>query len=104
MFKIYSRYDREKIIFESKTARNIREVVLEAVKSKADLQDANLQDADLRGADLQDADLQDANLRGADLRGAEGLVKLIGIEAGNFYWKRFDVGLKNNNFRFFAFS
>ena len=26
----------------------------------------------------------------------------MGVEAGNFYWKRFDEGLKNNDFQFFV--
>ena len=95
MFKIYSRYGREEIIFESATAPTLKEAVLEGVKAKA-----NLRGADLRGADLQGADLRGAYLRGADLQSSEGLIKLMGVEAGNFYWKRFDKGLKNNAFQF----
>jgi hypothetical protein len=89
------------ILFEfEKEDNTIKDTVIEAVKSDADLQGADLRGADLRGAnlqgaylqgaylqgaylqgayllgadlqgaDLQDTDLQDANLRGADLRGA----------------------------------
>jgi uncharacterized protein YjbI with pentapeptide repeats len=79
----------------SSTKSTIKEAVIEAVESGADLIDANLSDADLRdanlrdanlidadlsdadlsdanlsGADLSDANLSDANLRGANLRGA----------------------------------
>jgi hypothetical protein len=73
----------------------------------ADLLGADLRGADLRGANLLDADLLGADLRGADLRGANllganGLVKLMGVEAGNYYWKRFCAGLKNNGFRFYV--
>ena len=76
----------------------------------ADLEGANLEGADLRGADLRGANLRGANLWGADLEGAKlrsadlegvkGLVKLMGVEPGNYYWKRFDEGLKNNGFQF----
>jgi len=93
--------------------------------SGANLRGANLYGADLRGADLYEADLCGANLRkanlrkahlrganlyGADLRGAglyeadltdtKGLIKIMGVTQGNFYWKRFDKGLKNNGYRF----
>jgi len=49
----------------------VRESVIAAVVSAADLRGANLRDADLRDADLRGADLYDADLRDADLRGAE---------------------------------
>ena len=45
---------------------SLRDVVVAAVKS-----DANLRGADLRGADLIGADLRGADLSGADLRGAD---------------------------------
>ncbi|RPJ55932.1 MAG: pentapeptide repeat-containing protein [Dehalococcoidia bacterium] len=100
---------------------NLREANLSGANlSDADLSGANLSDADLSGADLSgaylsDADLSDANLCGADLiranlrganliranlRGAKGLIKIMGVEPGNFYWKRFELGLKNNGFQF----
>jgi len=44
--------------------------------------------------------LQGADLQGADLQGAIGLVKIMGVEKGNFYWKRFDERLNNNDFQF----
>ena len=73
----------------------------------ADLRRADLRGADLRGADLRWADLTEAVLRRADLRGADltaavGLVKLMGVEPGNYYWKRFGAGLNNNGFQFFV--
>jgi hypothetical protein len=69
------------------------------------LQGANLQGANLRGANLQEADLLGANLQGANLQeaylqGAKNLVKLMGVEPGNHYWKRFCEGLQNNGFQF----
>ena len=39
---IKSRYDDSKILFESKTAKNVKECVVEAVKSGADLSGADL--------------------------------------------------------------
>jgi hypothetical protein len=73
----------------------------------ADLRGADLQGADLQGADLRRAYLQGADLRGADLRGAKGLVKPMGVEPGNYYWKRFDyyekdgrIILCNNDYNF----
>ena len=71
----------------------------------ANLLGANLGGADLSGADLGGADLWRANLLGADLRGAnlggaKNLVKIMGVEPGNTYWKRFDVGMKNNDYKF----
>jgi hypothetical protein len=66
------------------------------------LQGADLQGAYLQGADLQGADLQGAYLQGADLQGAKNLVKLMGVEPGNIYWKRFGADLCNNNYQFFV--
>ena len=55
------------ILFEYEKDNNtIKDTVLEAVKSSADLSDA-----DLRGADLSRADLRSADLRGANLRDAK---------------------------------
>ena len=68
----------------------------------ADLRGADLRGADLRGADLRGADLRGASLRGADLTDVKGLVKLMGVEAGNVYWKRFNEGLKNNDYQFYV--
>jgi hypothetical protein len=73
----------------------------------ADLSGANLSDANLYGAYLSDANLRGANLYGANLRGADltnakGLVKIMGVEPGNCYWKRFYEGLENNGYRFYV--
>jgi len=72
---------------------------------RANLQGANLREADLQGASLQGANLQGADLQGANLRWAslldtKGLVKIVGVEAGNTYWKRFNRGLINNDYQF----
>ena len=55
----------ENVLYECDRT-DVRECVLEAVKSMA-----NLRGADLHGADLHGADLHGANLRGADLHGAD---------------------------------
>ena len=67
---------------------------------KANLRKADLHEADLREANLRGANLCGANLRGADLTGAKGLVKILGVTQGNYYWKRFEAGLKNNEYQF----
>lgn len=56
-------------------AMSIKECLVAAVQSGADLygadlRGADLRDADLRGANLRRADLSDADIRDADLRGA----------------------------------
>ena len=56
--------------------------------------------ANLSWANLSRADLSGANLIGADLNGAKNLVKIMGVEPGNTYWKRFDGGLNNNGYQF----
>jgi uncharacterized protein YjbI with pentapeptide repeats len=68
--------------------------------SGADLSSANLSSADLSGANLRFADLSNADLSGADLSGVKGLCKLMGVLAGNRYWKRFNNGLRNNGYQF----
>ena len=72
----------------------------EADLEEADLGGADLGGANLRGANLRRADLRRADLGGADLTDAKGLVKLMGVEVGNKYWKRFDKGLNNNGYQF----
>ena len=62
--KIFSRYNRAKVVFEC-DAGTIIECLEAAVGSGANLCGANL-----RGANLCDANLCDANLRGANLRDA----------------------------------
>ena len=59
------------VLFEYEKENNtIKDTLIAAVKSGADLRGAYLRDADLSGADLSDADLSGADLRDADLRGA----------------------------------
>ena len=66
-----------------------------AVKNKADLRSANL-----RFADLSSANLRSADLRSANLRNTKNMVKIMGVEPGNTYWKRFEDGLCNNGYQF----
>ena len=78
--------------------------------SSADLSFANLRSADLSFADLSFANLRSADLRSADLRFAymssadlsntKNMVKIMGVEPGNTYWKRFEDGLCNNGYQF----
>jgi hypothetical protein len=65
---IKKRFTEEKI-FECE-AQSVKEAVIEAIDSDADLSGADLIGADLRGADLRDAYLRGAYLRDAYLRGA----------------------------------
>ena len=64
------------LLFEFEKENNsIKDTLMEAIKSGADLRgadlsDANLRRADLSGANIRRANLSDANLRGADLSGA----------------------------------
>ena len=98
-FEIRNRSLNNSVMFEVE-ADTLRQAVEKAVAC-----DANLRGANLMGADLRDANLTGANLRGAYLTGAyltntKGLVKLMGVEPGNCYWKRFDDGLNNNGYQF----
>ena len=75
--------------------------------SGADLSWANLWGANLRGANLSRANLSWARLSGADLSGAnlkdiKNLIKIMGVEPGNSYWKRFEKGLCNNGYQFYV--
>ena len=63
--KIKNRWTQE-VIIEDKS-ENIRDCVINAVESGADLSRANLCGADLSRANLCGADLSRANLCGADL-------------------------------------
>ena len=63
---IKNRFSGE-VIFESKTAKTMKEAVEEAVKSEADLSEANLYEANLSKADLSEANLSEANLSKANL-------------------------------------
>jgi uncharacterized protein YjbI with pentapeptide repeats len=52
-------------------ATALREAVVSAVASGANLRGADLRDADISGADLSGANLRVADLSAADLRGAD---------------------------------
>ena len=68
--------------------------------SWADLSMANLFGANLSRANLFGANLFRANLSGANLEGAKGLVKIMGVEVGNFYWKYIEEGLENSGYKY----
>jgi hypothetical protein len=85
------------------SSANLRSANLSSADlSAANLSAANLSSANLRSANLRYADLSAANLSYANLSEIKGLVKLMGVEAGNCYWKRFDAGLNNNGFQFYV--
>ena len=59
------------VLFEWESLNNtVKETVIKAIKSGADLSGANLSGADLSEADLSEANLFAADLSGADLSGA----------------------------------
>jgi len=64
--KIFSKYDKDKVIFEF-----LGESLRDANFRGADLREADLQGVDLGGADLREADLRWADLRWADLKWAD---------------------------------
>ena len=69
LFQIKDRYVG-KVLFECEAVK-VKEALVNAVDSGADLSGADLSGAYLSGADLSDADLSDADLRDADLSGAK---------------------------------
>ena len=80
--KIRDRWDSEKIIFSGDYG-SLRECVVEAVKSRADLSGANLSRANLSGADLFGADLSGADLSRADLSGAN--LSMANLSGANLF-------------------
>ena len=59
-FQIKNRWTGN-ILFEYES-QTLKETVVKAIKSGANLSDADLRDADLRGAHLRDSDLTDSTL------------------------------------------
>ena len=98
LFEIKNRYIGN-VIFKLET-ESFQLCVEAAVKSGANLYNANLSGADLSGADLSGAYLSGAYLSDAYLSDAKGMVKIMGVEQGNTYWKRFERGLNNNGYQF----
>ena len=70
-FAIKSRWVSAAIVYQS-TKSNIREAVLEAYLSNADLRGADLSNANLRDANLSNANLSDAELQRAKFYGRGG--------------------------------
>jgi uncharacterized protein YjbI with pentapeptide repeats len=69
LIEIKHRYTNN--VLYSCEAENMREAVLSAIKSSADLSSADLSSADLSSADLSSADLSSADLSFADLSFAD---------------------------------
>ena len=91
-----------KVLFEyEKEDNTVKQTLIEAVASGAnlrgaDLWGANLRDANLWGANLRDANLRDANLSGADLSGADlGYAYLWGANLGGADLRHADLGYAN---------
>ena len=61
---------------------------------------ANLSRENLSRANLSWADLEGANLSGADLSWTTGLVKIMGVEPGNFYYKKIHSTFSNIGYDF----
>ncbi len=61
---------------------------------------ADLRKAQLRRTDLSWAIFRGANLKGADVENAKGLIKVMGVEHLNYYWKRLDKRLMYNGYCF----
>ena len=78
--------------------------------SHADLRHANLSHAILHHTDLSHADLRHANfldavlvhayLDHANLNDAKNMVKIMGVEPGNHYWKAIGDNLRNGGYQF----
>jgi hypothetical protein len=73
-----------------------------AFLTRANLTGADLADADLAGANLAGATLTRAFLTRANLTGAKNMVKIMGVEPGNYYWKRFDECLNNQGYKYYV--
>ena len=72
MIKIEIKSVFGKVLFSYEKENNtLKETILEAINSNADLSGANLRYADLRYANLRYADLSNANLRGVNLSNAD---------------------------------
>ena len=80
----------KKVIFECEK-ETVREAILEAMKSDANLRGANLSNADLSGAGFYYANLRYANLSNADLSGAD----LTGISIEDTYFEKTKLIYKN---------
>ncbi len=68
---IVNRFNEKEIFTHEPEENNLKNTVLEAIKSDADLSGADLSCADLSDADLSCADLSGADLSGADLSCAD---------------------------------
>ena len=92
-----------KLLFEYEKENNtVRDALLKAIESGADLRcavsrGANLCGANLRGANLYGADLSGADLNGADLSGAKDIPFVpTYLPEGEFIgWKKLSNGLSN---------
>ena len=77
------------ILFEFEKENNtVKDTVLEAIRSGADLRGADLRGADLSGVNLYEVDLHGADLRGVDLSGANlsrAYLRRANLRCASFY-------------------
>jgi hypothetical protein len=93
--KIYTMDELKDII-----AKHLKFLADEEGGERANLSYANLSHANLSHANLSHADLSYADLRSASLIETRGLCKIMGVLAGNRYYKRFEKGLCNEKYLF----
>lgn len=73
----------------------------------ANMEDVNLSDSvflgsSLKRASLLNADVMRVSFEDTNLDGVRGLVKRMGVEVGNFYWKRINYFLRNRDYQFYV--
>lgn len=111
-----ARFDRAFLIGADLNDANLSgTLITHTIAQWANFKRANLQNTILRGSILSGSDFFNADLTGADftktqlvdarfsqatLHNVKGLTKIMGVEPGNIYWKRFDRGLKNRGFQY----
>jgi uncharacterized protein YjbI with pentapeptide repeats len=74
-YKIVSRWDSNKIVYEGE-AESLKDLVQTAIRSGSnlsgsDLRDSDLRDSNLSGSNLRGSNLSGSNLRDSDLRGSD---------------------------------
>ena len=86
----------KEVLFEYEKEENtVKDTLMKAIESGADLHSADLYGADLHSADLRDANLYGANLRGANLCGAKNTLFIpTYLPEGEFIgWKKLSNGI-----------
>ena len=88
MIQIKNRYTGG-VIYKSKTAKSLRDAVIECADNGRSMYRANLSGANLRGANLREANLSEANLYGAkNSKLAIALTRIAPLEGSFVGWKK----------------